>query len=74
MNTITYDSKRNYWPLKYLGEVPMINKYQKNKLISLIYSNIDDENERELRLSELQDLTGKDADYALYQFSTGKWS
>ena len=38
------------------------------------YQNIFDENERELKLMELEDLTQADADYALYEFSTGKWS
>lgn len=79
MNTNTIvagaDGPRNYWPLKYLGDTPMITQAQKEKLTALIYQNIsDDNNERELRLSELEDLTQADADYVLYQFSTGQWS
>ena len=76
MNTIVAnaDSPRNYWPLKYLGNTPMITKSQKEKLTTLIYQNITDENERELRILELEDLTEADASYALYQFSTGQWS
>ena len=66
--------RRNYWPLKYLGDTPMINQNQKEKLTALIYQNIFEDHERELRLSELEDLTQADADYALYQFSTGQWS
>lgn len=76
MNTITanLDGPRNYWPPRYMGEVPMITKSQKENLTALIYQNIFDENDRELRLSELEELTEADASYALYQFSTGKWS
>jgi hypothetical protein len=77
MNTIiaSADGPRNiYWPSKYLGDTPMINKSQKERLTALIYQNIFEDNERELRLSELEDLTQADADYALYRFSTGKWS
>ena len=75
MNTITasLDGPRNYWPARYLGEIPMINRNQKERLTTLIYQNIEDENERELRLSELDDLTQADADYALFQFSRGIW-
>jgi len=68
------EPRRNYWPSRYLGETPMITKNQKERLTALIYQNIPDENDRELRLSELEDLTQADADYALYQFSTGQWS
>jgi len=76
MNTITasLDGPRNYWPIRYLGEIPMITQNQKERLTTLIYQNIEDENERELRLSELADLTQADADYALFQFSRGIWS
>jgi hypothetical protein len=76
MNTITasMDEPKNiYWP-RSLGETPLINQRQKEKLTALIYQNITDENERELRLSELEDLTEADADYALFQFSQGIWS
>lgn len=69
------EPRRNYWPPKYdLEETPMITRNQKERLTSLIYQNIFDENARELRLSELEDLTQADAEYALYQFSTGQWS
>jgi len=76
MNTITasLDGPRNYWPSKYIGDIPMITQNQKEKLTALIYQNIIDENERELKLSELEDLTQGDADYALFQFSRGIWS
>ncbi len=63
-----------YWPSKYLGETPMITQSQKERLTTLIYQNIFGDHERELRLSELEDLTQADAEYALYEFSTGKWS
>ncbi len=75
MNTTiaSMDGPRNiYWP-PCLGEIPMITKSQKEKLTTLIYQNIFDENERELKLMELEDLTQADASYMLYQFETGKW-
>ena len=78
MNTNTLvagaDGQRNYWPSKYLGNTPMITQSQKERLTALIYQNVFEDHERELRLSELEDLTQADADYALYQFSTGQWS
>jgi len=76
MNTIaaSFDGPRNYWPSKYVGDTPMITKNQKERLTALIYQNVVEENERELRLSELDDLTQADADYALFQFSQGIWS
>jgi hypothetical protein len=77
MNTITAsaDGPRNiYWPSKYLGDTPMITPNQRAKLTALIYQNVFEDHERELRLSELEDLTQADADYALYQFSLGIWS
>ena len=77
MNTITSNAdgpRRNYWPLKYLGDEPMITKNQKEKLTALIYQNISDENERELRILELEDFTEADASYSLFQFSRGIWS
>ena len=75
MNTIVanLDGPRNYWPAC-LSETRMINRFQKERLTSFIYQNINDENQRELKLSELDDLTEIDADYALYQFSRGIWS
>ena len=77
MNTITAsaDGPRNiYWPSKYLGDTPMITPNQRAKLTALIYQNVFEDHERELRLSELEDLTQADADYALYQFSLGIWA
>ena len=69
------DGPRNiYWPSKYLGDTPMITQNQKEKLTALIYQNVFEDHERELRLSELEDLTQTDADYALYQFSLGIWN
>jgi len=65
---------KSYWPSRYSGEIPMITQNQKAKLTTLIYQNIFEEHERELRLSELEDLTQGDADYALYQFSLGIWN
>ena len=76
MNTITAsaDGPRNiYWPSKYLGDTPMITPNQRAKLTALIYQNVFEDHERELRLSELEDLTQADADYELYKFSLGIW-
>ena len=73
--TASMDGPRNiYWPSKYLGDTPMITPNQRAKLTDLIYQNVFEDHERELRLSELEDLTQADADYALYQFSLGIWS
>lgn len=73
--TANMDGPRNiYWPSKYIGETPMITQNQKAKLTALIYQNVFEEYERELRLSELEDLTQADADYELYKFSLGIWS
>ncbi|KKS05151.1 MAG: hypothetical protein UU58_C0001G0011 [Candidatus Nomurabacteria bacterium GW2011_GWA2_41_25] len=66
--------RRSYWPSRYLEETPMITQSQKERLTALIYLHIFEDHERELRLSELEDLTQADADYALYQFLTGQWS
>ncbi len=76
MNTITNaDGPRNiYWPSKYLGDTPMITPNQRAKLTALIYQNVFEDHERELRLSELEDLTQADADYELYKFSLGIWN
>ena len=77
MNTITAsaDDPRNiYWPSRYLGDTPMITPNQRAKLTALIYQNVFEDHERELRLSELEDPTQADADYELYKFSLGIWS
>ncbi len=76
MNTITAEMdgpRRSYFPSKYIGETPMITQNQKERLTALIYQNVFEDHERELKLSELEDLTQADADYALYQFSLGIW-
>ncbi len=76
-NTITVgggDSQRSYFPPKYPEEVQMITDNQKRQLIAVIYQCVIDENDRELKLMEVESLTFHEADYALYQFSVGKWS
>ena len=76
MNTIiaNMDGPRSYWPSRYQGEIPLITQNQKEELTALIYQNITNENERELKLQELEDLTEADACLALFHFSSGIWS
>jgi len=75
MNTITasLDGPRNYWPLKILGEEKMISDRQRSTLTEIICANFQEE-ERELRLSQLDDMTSADATDAIYDYSVGKWS
>jgi hypothetical protein len=70
----SFDAPKNFWPSKYLGEVPMISQFQKEKLTALIYQNIIEENDREIRLMELENLTETEANDLLYKFSTCKWA
>ena len=56
------------------GKVPLITEKQKRHLTELLFQNVPDPYEREQRLMELEDLTEADADYTLYQFSTGIWN
>ena len=56
------------------GEVPLITDRQKKQLTELLFQNVADPYERELRLMELEDLTEADADYTLFQFSSGIWN
>ena len=73
--TASMDGPRNiYWPSSYQGEIPLITQNQKEELTALIYQNITNKNERELKLQELEDLTEADACLALFHFSSGIWS
>ncbi len=63
--------RRNYFfPL---CEEEMISDKQKAILTSLIFQNIQEDKERESRISELADLTSKDADNEILRFSMAKW-
>ncbi|MCX6723413.1 MAG: hypothetical protein NT094_05130 [Candidatus Staskawiczbacteria bacterium] len=76
MNTITasMDEPQNiYWPPKYLGEEDMISEEQQRKLTNLIYANIQDSSECELRCSQLENLTSVEAENYILDFSFARW-
>ena len=54
-------------------EEEMISDKQKAILTSLIFQYVQEEEEREHRLSELEDLTSKDADNEILRFSMARW-
>lgn len=77
MNTKTIVSgfelpRRMSWPLKYPEEVQMITAKTKRELISLVYQNILDVDDREIKLMEIEDMTQAEGIDMLYQiFSRG---
>ena len=64
-----YDS---YDDLDYIGENIMINPRQKNTLIELISRNFQEE-EREERLLELENLTSLEAEDQIFQYLSATW-
>jgi len=75
MNIIAcFDSpKRNYlWP-KDIREEEMISEGQKQKLTNLIYSNIQDSSEAEMRCSQLENLSYVEAENYILDFSFARW-
>ena len=76
MNTETcldYPGRKYIFPTRYMGEEEMITDRQRRTLEELICSNFQG-NERELRLSQIDDLTATDALDAICEISTGKWA
>lgn len=71
--TADFELPRNYWPPRYLGEEEMISDRQKSTLTELICANFQEE-ERELRLSQLENMTAIEATDAIYDYSFGSWS
>ncbi|MFA6273551.1 MAG: hypothetical protein WC662_00115 [Candidatus Paceibacterota bacterium] len=71
--TADFELPRNYWPLKILGEEKMISDRQRNTLTEIICANFQEE-ERELRLSQLENMTAIEATDAIYDYSVGNWS
>ncbi|MFZ3011406.1 MAG: hypothetical protein WA060_00170 [Minisyncoccia bacterium] len=71
--TADFELPRNYWPLKYLGEEKMISDRQRNTLTEIICANFQEE-EQELRLSQLENMTAIEATDAIYDYSVGNWS
>jgi desulfoferrodoxin (superoxide reductase-like protein) len=71
----SFDSprKRYAFPTKYIGVEQMITAQQKHKLIDLIYANIHEEWDRELRLSQLEDLTEREAEKVIWEYLTAKY-
>jgi hypothetical protein len=51
----------------------MISSRQLRTLTELIIQNIEDDNEREYRLSSLDDLTAKDAEKTIFEFEMARW-
>ena len=68
-------SRRNYFfpSEEYLGEEEMISQKQRNTLTSLIYQNIQEESDRESRLTELDSLTVREAEEAILEFLMARW-
>ena len=69
--TAGFELPRNYWP-RCLGEEKMISERQRNTLTEIICANFQDE-ERELRLSQLENMTAVEATDAIYDYSVGSW-
>ena len=75
--TASFDSARHFF-LKYpkydfFDRPKLISESQKSRLRELIFQNITDENDRELKLMELEEMDSVEADDSLYGFSVGKW-
>ena len=64
--------RRNYDDLDYIGDNIMINPRQKNTLIELISRNFQEE-EREERLMELENLTSLEAEDQIFQYLSATW-
>jgi hypothetical protein len=75
MNTKTcfdYPGRKYIFPTKYMGEEEMITNRQRRALTELIYANFQGD-EKELRLSQIDDLTSSEALDEICSISTGKW-
>ncbi len=76
MNTKTcfdYPERKYIFPTKYMGEEEMITDRQKRTLTELIYANFQGD-ERELRLSQVENMTSSEALDSICEISTGKWA
>ena len=76
MNTKTcfdYPGRKYIFPTRYIGEEKMISDRQRNTLTEIISANFQEE-ERELRLSQLENMTAIEATDAIYDYSVGNWS
>jgi hypothetical protein len=69
----SFESPRRMHFFPEYREVEMISARQKSTLTSLIYQNITEENERENLISQLEDMTSKDAARAIFEFEMGRW-
>lgn len=58
----------------YVGDGVAINQRQKKTLYDLINYNIQDPDERENRLSELENLTSLEAEDIIFQYLSATWS
>lgn len=64
-----YDS---YEDLDYIGDNIMINPRQRNTLVELISHNFQEE-DREIRLMELENLTSLEAEDQIFQYLSATW-
>ncbi len=62
-----YDTRGDYY-----GDEVMINLDQLKTLTDFIYRNFEDE-EREVRLMELENLTNDEANDLIYQYISANW-
>ena len=65
--------RNSFSKLDYIDDV-MINLKQERKLRELINLNIEDEEEREVRLSEVVNLTSIEAEDIIFQYLSATWS
>lgn len=65
---------RKKYPLNFdYSESVSITSNQRRTLRDLIYSNIQDEDERENRLLEIENLTSTEAENEIFQFLSASW-
>ncbi|MFA5751055.1 MAG: hypothetical protein WCX79_04400 [Candidatus Paceibacterota bacterium] len=69
-----FEPRRGYiFPEDCIGREEMITSRQRRILSDLIYSNIEDEDNREGYLAQLSDLSRTEADDLMLEFTMGKW-
>lgn len=69
-----YNPRRKFISSFDYGESVGISGNQRRTLRDLIYSNVQDEDEREGRLLEIENLTSVEAEDEIFQFLSASWS
>jgi hypothetical protein len=64
--------RRDYDDYDYIGDDIMINPRQRNTLVELISRNFQEE-DREIRLLELENLTSLEAEDQIFQYLSATW-